>query len=194
VGTLPPPAPGAPPPAFPPNPVEAPITGTPVTNAPVAGGQITSGPIPGAAPAAAGVPVRGGTTNSVGISREQDFGAVSAERSIEADAERLAAARAQRVEVAPRELVRPEGVGTNVISYAVEQARPVGAAGSFPRGAFASQRRAQGRCQAYRTADAAQAAFLEAGGPATDRLGVDPDGDGNACSWDPAAYRGMVQR
>jgi hypothetical protein len=172
-GTLPPPVPGAPPPAFPPNPVEGPI----------------SGPIvPGAGATAPAV------TAGTGISQEQDFGAVSAQRSIEADAQRLEAARAQRIEVQPRAIDRPDEVGANVISYAIEEARPVGAAGTFPRGAFASQRRAEGRCQAYRTADDAQSAFLGAGGPTTDRLGVDPDGDGNACGWNPATYQGLVQR
>ena len=32
-------------------------------------------------------------------------------------------------------------------------------------------------------------AFLEAGGPKRDRKGLDPDGDGFACAWDPRPFR-----
>ena len=34
-----------------------------------------------------------------------------------------------------------------------------------------------------------EAAFLAQGGPAVDPLGLDPDGDGFVCGWDPARYR-----
>ena len=44
-------------------------------------------------------------------------------------------------------------------------------------------------CAAYSSQDAAQTAFLNAGGPTNDPLGVDPDGDGFACYWDPTPYR-----
>ncbi len=45
------------------------------------------------------------------------------------------------------------------------------------------------RCRTYVTNDAAQEAFLAAGGPERDRLNLDPDGDGFACWWDPNVYR-----
>ena len=32
---------------------------------------------------------------------------------------------------------------------------------------------------------------LERGGPQRDRLGVDPDGDGFACSWNPTPFRAV---
>lgn len=44
-------------------------------------------------------------------------------------------------------------------------------------------------CAAYPDPAAAQAAFLAQGGPAVDPLGLDPDGDGFVCGWDPARYR-----
>ena len=44
-----------------------------------------------------------------------------------------------------------------------------------------------GNCAAYRTPIAAQRAFIAEGGPERDRLGLDPDGDGYACSYRPAA-------
>ena len=126
------------------------------------------------------------------ISREQDFASVSAERDIAADAERLRAARAQRQVVAPTALERPEDAGPNVFEYALNEARPVGTAGVYRRGLTASARRAARACREHRGADAAQEAFLAAGGPERDRLGLDPDGDGNACAWDPARVRTLV--
>ncbi|CAN0586593.1 unnamed protein product, partial [Ectocarpus sp. 12 AP-2014] len=42
-------------------------------------------------------------------------------------------------------------------------------------------------------ADQAQIAFLEAGGPEKDRNGMDPDGDGFACNWDPTPFRRAAQ-
>ncbi|PWJ17025.1 hypothetical protein [Jannaschia seohaensis] len=128
-----------------------------------------------------------------GLSREQDFAAVAAQRSIEADAARVNAARQQFQVVQPRELERPDEVGPNIVSYALERARPVGASGSFRRSLTASERAAARRCQGYRTDDVAQEEFLSAGGPERDRLGLDPDGDGNACDWDPATFRSLIR-
>lgn len=55
---------------------------------------------------------------------------------------------------------------------------------------FASPERAERACARYASADQAQSAFLAAGGPAQDPRGLDPDGDGYACAWDPASARG----
>lgn len=44
-------------------------------------------------------------------------------------------------------------------------------------------------CSGYASAASAQTAFLNSGGPGTDRLGLDPDGDGYACGWNPAPYQ-----
>lgn len=55
---------------------------------------------------------------------------------------------------------------------------------------FASPERAARACARYASADQAQSAFLAAGGPAQDPRGLDPDGDGYACAWDPASARG----
>ncbi len=124
------------------------------------------------------------------ISTEQDFEAVSAERGIEADAERLRQAREQRQEVAPVTLERPDDVGPNIFAYALGPARPVGSTGAYGRGIQAG--RGADKCTGYSSAELAQEAFLEAGGPERDRLGLDPDGDGNACGWDPATVRSAV--
>lgn len=127
------------------------------------------------------------------ISSEQDFAAVSAERGIEADAERLRAARQQYQLVTPTELQRPDSTGPNIFAYALGPAQPKGTQGAFRRGLGASASRAATRCQNYRSDDIAQEDFLASGGPERDRLGIDPDGDGNACNWDPAVVRRLVQ-
>ncbi len=44
-------------------------------------------------------------------------------------------------------------------------------------------------CAKYVSADRAQTAFLEKGGPEADKLNLDPDGDGFACGWDPRPFQ-----
>ncbi|WCR11618.1 hypothetical protein JHW45_04320 [Paracoccus stylophorae] len=44
-------------------------------------------------------------------------------------------------------------------------------------------------CAGFANPDAAQIAFLAAGGPGRDPRGMDPDGDGFVCGWDPAPFR-----
>lgn len=55
-----------------------------------------------------------------------------------------------------------------------------------PRASEAAAARA---CAGFASADAAQTAFLAAGGPRQDPRGLDPDGDGYVCGWDPAPFR-----
>ncbi len=52
--------------------------------------------------------------------------------------------------------------------------------------------RAERNCNAFTSPDMAQAEFLAKGGPQRDRAGLDPDGDGYACGWDPAPFRRAV--
>lgn len=49
----------------------------------------------------------------------------------------------------------------------------------------------RGNCNSFSSSYEAQRAFLEAGGPTTDRRGLDPDGDGFACNFDPTPYRSL---
>ncbi|TFL18884.1 hypothetical protein [Jannaschia formosa] len=173
-------------------PVSGPFTDTPqdFATAPLPAQIPGPAPFPQASPAPNPIEL---DRNNPGISREQDFAAVASQRSIEADAARVNAARQQFEMIQPRELERPGEVGPNIVSYALNQARPVGASGSFRRSLTASERAANRRCANYRTPDVAQEEFLSAGGPERDRLGLDPDGDGNACAWDPAAFRNLVR-
>ncbi|WP_202605770.1 hypothetical protein, partial [Glutamicibacter soli] len=65
---------------------------------------------------------------------------------------------------------------------------PVGQA-VWPRPQGGSPEAAARFCASYPDSARAQTAFLAAGGPDTDPAGVDPDGDGFVCGWDPAPYR-----
>lgn len=131
--------------------------------------------------------------NSFGISNENDFSAVSEQRSIETDAERLARTRQARTEVAPTAVPqRPSDASPNVVNYALSTSHPKGTR-VYSRAGLNLVARAQRACAKYPSPDQAQIAFLENGGPDRDRLGLDPDGDGYACAWDPTPFRSAVQ-
>lgn len=130
-------------------------------------------------------------TNAAGISAENDFDAVSETRSIESDAALIAQNRAQYQIIAPEELPTRPGTNTpNIVAYALQTNNPKGAP-IYRRSAFASDARHQRACAGFASSDLAQEAFLEAGGPERDRQVLDPDGDGFACSWDPAPFRAV---
>jgi hypothetical protein len=61
---------------------------------------------------------------------------------------------------------------------------PSGAQPLYPRTA-----QANGNCGAFESPAAAQRAFIAEGGPQLDPLGLDPDGNGYACSFRPAPAR-----
>lgn len=122
------------------------------------------------------------------LSDEQSFAAVASRESIESDAARLQAQRALRAEAAPRPLgERPDEIGADIVAFALATRHPVGQQ-RYNR-FLASEGRAARLCRRYPGADMAQRAFLEAGGPERDRLGLDPDGDGYACTWSPEPFR-----
>lgn len=150
-------------------PLSAMIEGSSVTSQPLDGGQQT--------------------TAALGISDEQDFSAVAARESIESDAERLESYQAayQQAEVVAVP-DRPEGSSVSVVEYALSTTNSVGQP-MYSRSALSGAARAERNCARYTSADFAQIAFLEAGGPNRDRHGLDPDGDGFACGWDPAPFR-----
>ncbi len=124
------------------------------------------------------------------ISDEQDFDAVSGRESIESDAARLERLRDEFEVVQPEPLPnRPNSVGPNIVEYALSTSHPVGTKLHRRFGANQSREELLRRCAVYVSPDAAQRDFLERGGPERDRKGLDPDGDGYACLWDPAPYR-----
>lgn len=147
-------------------------------------------------PAEAGAqpaPQAGAVTNSLGISNENNFDAVSGQRSIEGDAARIEQNRAQYTVVEPQAL--PERSGTsqpNIVAFALSTNHPVGTR-VYARAGFNGAARAERNCRDYASPDLAQIDFLQRGGPKRDRRGLDPDGDGYACGWDPTPFRKTSQ-
>ncbi len=96
--------------------------------------------------------------------------------------------------VTPRSVpARPAGVsaGDNVVAFALATSHAVGEA-VYPRESGSEERQARA-CGRYASDDLAQQAFLAAGGPDADPRGMDPDGDGYACGWDPERFRRAVE-
>ncbi|RPE72074.1 hypothetical protein EDD53_1217 [Pacificibacter maritimus] len=127
--------------------------------------------------------------NSVGISAENDFDAVSSERSIEQDAAVIAANRQAYQTVEPTAVPsRPKDATTSLVSFALSTSNSVGQA-LYSRLTVGAAARAERNCAKYPSPDLAQEAFLAGGGPQRNVQGLDPDGDGFACSWDPRPFR-----
>ncbi len=126
------------------------------------------------------------------ISDENDFSAVSARETIESDAERIARNRAQYVVVQPKDLPqRPGDTGPNIVEYALATTHTPGTQ-MYSRSSFV-KKDPNAACAKFASPDLAQAEFLKRGGPDRDRLGLDPDGDGFACGWDPRPFRTALQ-
>lgn len=132
----------------------------------------------------------GTTPDNVGISDEQDFQAVASRESIESDAERIAANRQAYEVVEPGALPTRSGGSSlsGLVDFALSTTNTVGQA-LYSRSLVFAQSRFDKNCAKYPSPDKAQEAFLERGGPKRDPMGLDPDGDGFACSWDPAPFR-----
>ena len=150
---------------------------------------------PGAPLSALGPQAQAGATNtpleiqSSGISDEQDFGAVSSRETIESDAERRALQAANRQVIEPTALpTRPSDTGPNIVEYALNAPNAKGQEW-YSRSLLSGQGRFERNCAGYRTPDDAQRDFLSRGGPERDPRGIDPDGDGFACGWDPAPFK-----
>ena len=183
-----------------------PINSGPINSGPIDSGPINSGPIgqaqpappPAAAPAApvyAGggqvppaAPLPEETPDNAGISDEQDFSAVAGRETIESDKERIARNRAQYEQIAPQPLPpRVADTGAGIVAYALSAPNRLGEA-IYKRSGITLGKSAAA-CARYATPEAAQEAFLKAGGPQRDRRNLDPDGDGFACSWDPTPFQ-----
>ena len=143
----------------------------------------TSGqPIPTAVPPA----------NNTAISDEQDFAAVSDRRSIDADAARIEQNRQTYEVVAPTAIPeRGQDGQPNIVQYALSTSNPVGTP-LYSRAGFNLEAKAERNCAQFTSPDQAQLDFLSNGGPQRDRKGLDPDGDGYACAWDPSPFRSAV--
>jgi hypothetical protein len=128
-------------------------------------------------------------TNSTGISNENDFSAVSDQRSIDADAALIAQNRAQYQVIQPTALPSRDGAGVpNIVEYALNSTNPVGNP-IYRRVGIGLESKNARNCAKYASPDRAQEAFLANGGPAKDRLALDIDGDGYACTWNPRPFQ-----
>ena len=131
--------------------------------------------------------------NAAGISKENDFDAVDSQRTIADDAERRAALKAQYQVVQATDVpTRAGSGGPNIVEYALNTTNAKGQ-GIYRRVGVNLQARNTRNCAKYPSPDLAQSEFLQRGGPERDRLALDPDGDGYACSWDPEPFRKVRQ-
>ena len=127
-------------------------------------------------------------TENAAISNTQDFKAVTAQETIASDAAKLAELKQSYKVIEPEALPTRGRTGVNLAAYALSQKHSVGTKN------YSRFNTGSGGCSRYRTdPDAAQRAFLDAGGPAKDRKRLDGDGDGFACSWNPDKYRSLLQ-
>lgn len=159
----------------------------PVPNTVVAPTSVATAPI-NASPANPQPPL----LNAEGISKENNFDAVSGQRSIESDAARIASNSAQYQVVQPEALPSRREAGPNIVAFALQTRHAVGT--KVYRRSFTRTAKFQRACAPFASADQAQIDFLAQGGPQKDRAGMDPDGDGFACTWDPGPYRRAAQQ
>ena len=126
------------------------------------------------------------------VSDEQDFASVVQRETIESDSQRIKDTEEKLVIYDPIE--HPEKVGqSDVVSFALNTKHTPGTVLFRRNTAFFNRNNYLERCNAYVDSEAAQQAFLDAGGPENDDLNLDPDGDGFACSWNPVKYRLVLQ-
>jgi len=144
------------------------------------------------APPPAATNVALASASNPGISDEQDFSAVSARETIASDAERRERMQEQLVIVQPTAIPARNGAtGPNIVDFALRTTNSVGER-IYTRMPF-RQGQYDRNCIAFRSDDLAQETFLAEGGPERDRHGLDPDGDGFACDWNPVVYRLAAQ-
>ncbi|MFQ5635271.1 MAG: hypothetical protein ACE5G3_08065 [Gammaproteobacteria bacterium] len=107
----------------------------------------------------------------------------------EVAARELEEARQQLVIVQPETETVPSAT-VNIAKYARETTNRVGQR-LYQRPFSVSGEASRSRCRRFVDADAAQRVFLQNGGPRTDKLNLDPDGDGFACGWSPEPFRSI---
>ncbi|MEI4486908.1 hypothetical protein V8J36_11965 [Frigidibacter sp. MR17.14] len=140
---------------------------------------------PGVHPTAQAAP--GPVIDNGGISSENDFKAVSSERSIEADRDRIQQNAATYQQIAPTALPQRSQNGPNIVEYAVNARNQLGEQ-VYPRSSLHISS-VERNCGRFVSQDLAQIEFLKRGGPERDPGNLDPDGDGYACLWDPRPFQ-----
>lgn len=127
-----------------------------------------------------------------GVSDEQDFEAVKTRETIESDRRRIECNRAKYQIDQPGAVPQRQGDnGPNIAQYALTTTHAPGTQ-VYKRSGL-NMTNPQRACAKFPSPDKAQEEFLRAGGPQRDRKGLDPDGDGFACDWDPRPFRAALQ-
>ncbi len=181
----------------------------PIMGGGVSGGAIGAAPTPAAPPSgsgfsperigaaidgAAGAPAPTRTATGAPLSALPPLGAAGTDPAM---AQPMGAASAlppvpQPGPIVPAsQLPSRAGDAPNLVQYALSTNNAVGQP-AYDRSSL-QLRNPEKACAAYGSADKAQEAFLDAGGPQKDRKGLDPDGDGFACGWDPTPFRNAVR-
>ncbi|MBV1902306.1 MAG: hypothetical protein KUG58_01570 [Marinosulfonomonas sp.] len=182
---------------------DAELAGTIAPGAAISDEQVVTGPVeltesamtmPDATSDSTATPRIATNPDNPTISDEQDFASVSGRRSIESDRERIAAQREAYKVIQPTALPTRSGGsgGPSIVEFALATSNQVGQS-IYKRSSFSSRNRFDRNCAKYASSDLAQAAFLKSGGPKRDRSGLDPDGDGFACYWNPVPFRQAVR-
>lgn len=145
--------------------------------------------------APAGIKEESGEMDSINptISDENDFQAVAARETIQSDKARIERNRAQYQVDQPTALPERSGDvgGSGIVAFALSTSHPLGTQ-MYARGGL-RLKSPEAACAGYTSSDQAQEEFLASGGPDRDRKGLDPDGDGYACGWNPAPFRAALQ-
>lgn len=106
-------------------------------------------------------------------------------------AETVAPAPAVAQAPAPAMIAAPaQASGNNIVAFALATSHPVGQK-AYRRANPLGNAMVTRACGRYPSPGMAQEAFLTRGGPERDPMGLDPDGDGYACGWDPAPFRNI---
>ncbi|MBV1866619.1 MAG: hypothetical protein KUG69_01750 [Marinosulfonomonas sp.] len=176
---------------------DAELSGSLVPGAAISDEQVTSNSDSGietAPPVTTGAPRKATNPDNPTISDEQDFSSVSGRESIESDRARITAQREAYKVIQPTALPTRSGGsgGPSIVEFALATDNLVGQS-IYKRSSLSSGSRFDRNCAKYASSDLAQAAFLKSGGPKRDRSGMDPDGDGFACYWNPVPFRQAVR-
>jgi hypothetical protein len=173
-----------------------PLTAIPSATAPIGSPAIPepSAVVPDPSTQTAVATAQPGLEAHTGISDEQDFAAVASRETIESDKQRMEQNKAQYQQIQPTEL--PErtaaaDASVDLVQYALNAPNRKGET-IYPRSRIAISN-SDRNCARYDTPEAAQQAFLKAGGPQRDSKNLDPDGDGFACYWDPTPFQKAKQ-
>jgi hypothetical protein len=125
------------------------------------------------------------------ITRDDVLDMETARATREAEQAAFERRRAEFQSVAPTALPdRPADV-PNITAFAVNTSHGVGTQ-RYARSRLTLQNTAR-NCAEFASADLAQEEFLRRGGPQSDPLNIDPDGDGFACGWSPEPFRAAAR-